>query len=62
VTIKHAESAQGKTDGPNRVKGVGGSSDPVPRPSGQLEKDDIIILFLSVILIIATVWLATRIL
>jgi len=60
--MNHAEIAQGKTNVPIRVIARGESSDPEYRPKDQLEKEDIVILFLSVILIIATVWLATAVL
>jgi hypothetical protein len=41
---------------------VGDISDPGYKRVGQLEKEDIIILVLSAILVVATFWLATRIL
>lgn len=62
MTRNHAEIAQGKTNAPNLVKAVGESFDPRYRPTGQLETEDIVILILSIILIIATAWLATTVL
>lgn|GEM_PF-2368084 len=41
---------------------VGNISDPGYKRVGQLEKEDIVILVLSAILVVATFWLATRIL
>jgi len=60
--MNYAESVRGKTSVPSRVNAVGESFQEEYRRMGQLEKEDIIILFLSVILIIATIWLATRVL
>ena len=41
---------------------VGGISEPAYKLVGRLEKEDIVILVLSVILVVATFWLAIRIL
>lgn len=41
---------------------VGGISDPGYKLVGQLEKEDTVILVLSAILVVATFWLAARIL
>jgi hypothetical protein len=60
--MNHVESAQGKASTPTGVKALGESSERDYRPMGQLEREDMVILFLSVILIIATVWLATTVL
>ncbi|MGA2985163.1 MAG: hypothetical protein ABSG32_15235 [Terriglobia bacterium] len=60
--MNHVESAPGKANIPTGVTAMGGSSARDYRPMGQLEREDIVILFLSVILSIATVWLATTVL
>jgi hypothetical protein len=62
VTIKHVESAMGKQDASASVQAGRDSPDPAQKRLGQLEREDLIILFLSVVLVVAAVWLATRIL
>ena len=62
MTINHAGSAQVKSDTVHNMK-VGGESLDLEYPrAGQFEKEDIIILVLSLILIAATAWLATAVL
>jgi hypothetical protein len=62
VVIKHFESARGEIDASAGLKASRESSDPAQKRLGQLEKEDFIILFLSVVLVVAAIWLATRIL
>ena len=58
--MNYAETGDCETSVASRVDAVGESSE--YRRVGQLEKEDIGILFLYVILIVATMWLASRIL
>jgi hypothetical protein len=60
--MDHAESGQDKT---GAMRSVNAMVEPMPVEEswlGLLEKEDIVILFLSAVLIVATVWLAARIL
>ena len=54
--------AQGKSDIFKRLRGWGESSDAEHRRAGELGAEDYVILCLSVVLVAATVWLATRVL
>ncbi len=60
--MEYDEGDRYETIVPNRVKKGGETPHPYYQPSGHLEKEDMIILFLSVVLVIATIWLATRVL
>jgi len=60
--MNHSESSEGKTSVPNHVNAAGEFSPAKYGWAGQLEKEDVVILFLSFILIVATTLLATRVL
>jgi hypothetical protein len=60
--VQFMNLAQGKTDIFKRLKGWGESSGPEHRRAGQLGTEDFVILCLSVILVVATVWLAIKVL
>jgi hypothetical protein len=47
---------------PDHATVTGGASDAAYKKAGGLEKEDIIILVLSAILVIATIWLGTSVL
>lgn len=56
------ENGNGRASAPDRAKEVGGALYHENSPPGRLEREDIVILVLSVILVIATIWLATEVL
>jgi hypothetical protein len=57
--MNHTESGQGRTSG---VNVAGESIQAGYGRAGQLEKEDFVVLFLSIILIVATMWLAAKVL
>ncbi|MGO8817181.1 MAG: hypothetical protein ACLQVG_21265 [Terriglobia bacterium] len=62
MAINHVESAPVKGDASDSLKAQRESPGTVQKRLGQLEKEDFIILFLSAVLVVAAIWLATRIL
>jgi len=53
---------QHDADTPDLPTAAGDTSDPGYERVGQLDRDDIVALILSAVLVVATFWLATRIL
>lgn len=62
VAMEPAESTQPKTRIASPAKALAKLSDKDYPSAGHLEKEDIVILILSIVLIIATLWLATTVL
>jgi hypothetical protein len=60
--MKSDESSRGRAIVASGVKMAGRMPEPEYKSLGKLEREDIVILFLSVILVIATLWLATEVL
>lgn len=60
--MKHEENGGGRVSAPDRSKEVDGALQRENNPPGRLEREDIVILVLSVVLVIATLWLATEVL
>ncbi len=53
---------QDRFDAREHVALVGNVTDPVHKHAGGLDKEDIVILVLSAILVIATIWIGTTVL
>jgi len=60
--MNHAKSLEAEAKAESGVHVLGESSQVEFRRMRRLEREDIVILFLSAILIIATLWLASKIL